>query len=150
MRISDWSSDVCSSDLLSLGKLVAYGPILKAAQFCQCALHTKHGILIDPTDAGSIGAQRRRDPGRQAPGCKIEVFEHAAAGPVEIRAFLEDDIDERDAEIRETTYDLRAWNVEQCGCHRIGDLVFHDLWCLAGIIGVDDAQIGIAAGREQG
>src|SRR3546814_6698544 len=28
--------------------------------------------------------------------------------------------------------------VEQCGCQRIGDLVFHDLWRLAGIIGVDD------------
>src|SRR3546814_10703899 len=41
MRISDWSSDVCSSDLLAANKndrLTAHLPTLELARFCNLAL----------------------------------------------------------------------------------------------------------------
>src|SRR3546814_13211712 len=78
MRISDWSSDVCSSDLLilldhtadagDLGdswnglELVAQEPVLETAQASQvvAARAVDERIFVDPSDPGRIGPERAR------------------------------------------------------------------------------------------
>ena len=77
-------------------------------------------------------------PGRQ-PLCRgVEIFEDAAARPVDVGAVLEDDVDERHAEEGEPAHDLRARHGQHRGRERIGDLVLDHLRRLPGELGVDD------------
>src|SRR3546814_12362806 len=72
MRISDWSSDVCSSDLLGDAghgfQLVAQEPVLKPAELRQVmpAAPVDQRIFIDPADAGRIGTERATRARRQS------------------------------------------------------------------------------------
>src|SRR3546814_11992742 len=89
MRISDWSSDVCSSDLLGDAghgfQLVAQEPVLKPAELRQVmpAAPVDQRIFIDPADAGRIGTERATRARRQSSLHLVEIFEHTAARPVE-------------------------------------------------------------------
>src|SRR3546814_1634053 len=41
MRISDWSSDVCSSDLLFISCLIMGGTAAQASQYLQCVTYAR-------------------------------------------------------------------------------------------------------------
>ncbi len=105
-----------------------------------------HGILINPADAGRVGAERRRHARRQIARCRRQIFEHPRTCPVDIGAVVENHVDERYAEKREAAHHARARNREHGGRKRISDLVLDDLRRLPGILGVDD-DLGI---REVG
>src|SRR3546814_5785092 len=46
MRISDWSSDVCSSDILSLGHYLALGAVLFVISVAGIFLNRKNVIIL--------------------------------------------------------------------------------------------------------
>src|SRR3546814_18077442 len=69
MRISDWSSDVCSSDLPSLGRLspisskasIRIGPIIDRSRLCGCAIHRKKSLFRShETTPKHIGRNKER------------------------------------------------------------------------------------------
>ena len=125
-------------DPLRLGQREADGPVLQGTQLGERPLGAHDDVLVDPADAGGIRPQRWRDAGRQPAGGEVEVFEDARARPVEVGAVLEDDVDERDAEHRKAAHHLRVRHGQHGRGQREGDLVLHDLRCLARILGVDD------------
>ena len=94
--------------------------------------------MVDPADAGGVRPERRRHAVRQAPRGRVEIFEHARARPIDVRAVLEDHVDERHAEIGEAAHHARFRHGEHGGGQRIGDLVLDHLRRLARIFGVDD------------
>src|SRR3546814_13034555 len=75
MRISDWSSDVCSSDLIVLTGAI------------------NQRVLVDPAESRGIGTKGGRNAGRQLIACLAQVFEHARARPIQIGAVIEQHID---------------------------------------------------------
>ena len=123
---------------LRLGDAVADVPVLDGPQLGEALLRPAHDVLIDPADAGRIGSETRRHAGRQPARSRAEVFEHARARPVEVGAVLEDHIDERDAEERETAHHAGFRDAQHGGGERIGDLILDHLRRLARIFGVDD------------
>lgn len=56
-------------------------------------------VLVDPADAGGVGAEFGANPLGQPRLDLREVFERAAAGPVQVGAVLEDDVNVREAEV---------------------------------------------------
>src|ERR1035437_3665074 len=66
---------------------------------------------------------------------EVEVFQNARTRPVDVRAVLEDDVDEGGAEKGEATHDLGFRHREHRGCERVGDLVLDHLRRLAGVLG---------------
>ena len=130
-----------------LGDLVAGEPVLDRAQLGERFLRALDDILIDPADAGGVGTERRRHAGRQVLLGEVQVFEHAAARPVDVGAVLEDDVDERDAEVGEAPHGLGPRHADHRRRQRIGDLVLDHLRRLAGIFGVDD-DLGIGEIRD--
>ena len=58
-------------------------------------------VVLEPTDTRRIGAQRGGDACGQATRRGVQIFQHAAASPVEVGAVFEDHEHERDAEERE-------------------------------------------------
>ena len=119
-------------------QLEAHDPVLDTAQFGESSLRAEHDILVDPADTAGVRSKRRRHAFRQTFGREVQIFEHAAACPIEVSAVLEDDIDERDAEIRKSAHDLGARHRQQRRAEGIGHLILDHLRCLAGILGVDD------------
>jgi hypothetical protein len=95
-------------------------------------------VLVDPADAGGVGAHRRRDAGGQAGRGSVQEFENARPGPVDVGPVFEDDIDERHAEEREPAHHFRFRHREHCRRQRIGDLILDHLRRLAGVLGIDD------------
>src|SRR3546814_1187719 len=61
MRISDWSSDVCSSDLLALSLNTAAGKALKASGATPEALNTAINALRGGRSADTASAEDRYD-----------------------------------------------------------------------------------------
>ena len=96
------------------------------------------GVLVDPADAGGVGSQLDLGRRRQRPLDAGEVLQHAAAGPVQVGAVLEDDVDEREAEERVAAHGLGEGHGEHLGRQRVGDLVLDDLRRLARVGGEDD------------
>src|SRR3546814_9965549 len=70
MRISDWSSDVCSSDLQEMRPSLAHRNLHGARQRSQCG----NGSAIDP-----LGGERRNGPLQGCP--KIEQLNEIADRP---------------------------------------------------------------------
>jgi hypothetical protein len=87
---------------LRFGDAIADVPILDRSQIGQIFLRAAHDVLVDPTNPRRIGTEGWGDPGRQTPSGRTEIFEDTRARPVEIGAVLKDDVDERDAEERES------------------------------------------------
>ncbi len=73
-------------DTFNRSQFIAQEPVLDGAQLLQIVLITFQNILIDPTDACSIGSKAGRHTLRQFAGSIIQIFEDARAGPVEIGA----------------------------------------------------------------
>ena len=110
-------------------------------------------VLVDPAHARWHPARAAGvTPLRQAAGSEVEVFQHARARPVDVGAVLENDVDERRAEEREAAHHLGFRHRQHGRGQRIGDLVFHHLRRLAGVLGVDDdlhvGQVGQGVERR--
>ncbi len=129
-------------DASRFGELIANEPILDGSEVRERLFGADDGIFEHPTHAGGVRTERRGYARRQLLLREIEIFEHAAARPVDVGAVLEHDVDEGDAEEGETAHHLRAGNGEKRRGQRIGDLILDDLRRLAGIFGVDD-DLGI-------
>ena len=96
------------------------------------------GVLIDPAGARCVGTNRRMNARRKLPGNLLEVFGHARARPVKVRAILENDKDVRIAEhgLRSHAFDVRSR--QQRGDDRISHLVLDHVRGLARPGRVDD------------
>ena len=108
---------------------IAQRPILKAPQFRQVmnARFIDQGILIDPAHAGRVRPEFRADAFRKARLDLRKIFEHAASGPVKISAVLEDDVDVRIAEVRETADGFDLGRPQHRSDDGVSDLVFDDV-----------------------
>ena len=67
-------------------------PVLDAPQFRQVVPVAPEHVLVDPAHARGVGPERGVHARRQAVGHVAQVLQHAAAGPVDVRAVLEDDV----------------------------------------------------------
>src|SRR5262249_9361096 len=123
---------------LGLGDGIPHLPVLYGAQLGEVLLHTADYVLVDPAHSGGVGSERRSNARRQSLRRGSEVFENAGASPIQVRAVLEDDIDERNAEKGKPAHHPRPGNAEHRGGQGIGDLVLDNLRRLSGIFGVDD------------
>ena len=141
-------------DALGLGQAEADFPVLQRAQVGERFVLAHHRVLIDPADAAGVRSEGRGHAGGQPLGCGVEVFKDTAARPVDVGAVLEDDVDERHAEERKATHDLRARHGKHRSGQRIGDLIFDHLRSLARKLGVDDdlrvREIGDGVERQVG
>ena len=110
------------------GERVAQVPILETAQLGEImfAAAIDERVLEDPAHAGRVGPERRRDAFGQAPDGGAHVLEHAAAGPVEIRAVLEDHVHEGEPEERLPAHVAHARRREQHRRDRVGDLILDE------------------------
>jgi hypothetical protein len=81
--------------------------------------------LIYPPDPGGIRAQSRINSGGQLAAYIIEVFQNPGPGPVNIGTVFKDDVDQRQAELREAAHDLGFGDGQHGGGERIGNLVLH-------------------------
>ena len=113
-------------------------PILDGAQFGQASLRAPHHILIDPPYPAGVGSKARGHALRQPTRGRTQIFEHARSRPVNVGSFLENHIDERDAEVGEAAHHARLGHGQHCRRERIGDLVLDDLRRLPRKLGVDD------------
>jgi hypothetical protein len=126
-------------------QLVAQEPVLQSAKLRQVVATgaVDQGIFIDPTDAGCVRPKRTASARRQAALHLAEIFEHAAARPIEVGAVLEDHIDEAVAEEGIAAHRLGTGHREHGGGQRISNLVLDDLRRLAGVAGADhDLYVG--------
>src|SRR3546814_7594498 len=101
MRISDWSSDVCSSDLPAYGRdfrhvgqcleLIAQEPILQRAQLREVmfARSVYQSILVDPADTCGVRAQSGFGGGGKPTLHLTQVLQHPRTGPIEVGAVLD-------------------------------------------------------------
>ncbi len=91
-------------------EVVAEIPVLIGAQLRQTvfARLIRQHVLEDPAEAGRVRPELGPRPLRQAGENGREIFERARAGPVEVGAVLEDDVDVRIAEVGETAHRLDA------------------------------------------
>src|SRR3546814_7124100 len=80
MRISDWSSDVCSSDLLPGSNLevVASGTDLEADEIADAGEVADIGMLVDRPAALAPGARRQFDFSDRVGGDRERQVRHAA------------------------------------------------------------------------
>jgi hypothetical protein len=71
-------------DAVRLGESIADVPVLDRSQLGQASVLCQKCVLVDRTDAGGIGAERRRHTFGQTVGGEVEVLQHAAARPVDV------------------------------------------------------------------
>ena len=131
---------------------VAQIPVLDGAQLGQVVLAAlvHQRVFIDPAHAGGVRPQRRRDARRQELGGIVQVFQHPGAGPVHVRAVLEDDVHEREAEERIAAHHLGVRHGQHRGGQRVGDLILDHLRCLPRVLGEDDhLHVGEIGNRVQ-
>ena len=95
-------------------------------------------VLVDPADAGRVGAERVRRSVGQARPDRVQVLEHARARPVEVGAFLEDDVHEGHPEHRLAAHGDDVRRAEQRGHDRIRDLVLDERRRASRPLGEDD------------
>ena len=120
------------------GQFVAQEPVLDGAQLGQIVPVALQGVGVDPAHPGGVRPQARGDAGGQPAGDEIEVFEHAAAGPVHVGAVFENDVDERNTEERIPPYHTGVRYREHGRGQGIRHLVFDHLRCLTRILRKDD------------
>ena len=120
------------------GEFVPEEPVLDAPQFRQVVPVAPEHVLVDPAHARGVGPERGVHARRQAVGHVAQVLQHAAAGPVEVRAVLEDDVHEAEPEETVAADRLCVGHREHGRGQGVGHLVLHHLGRLAGILGQDD------------
>ncbi len=128
--------DLC--DALRLRDRKSYVPVLQCTQVGQSCACSLDNVLKHPSHTRRIRTERRRHATRQAARSGVEILQDAAARPVDVGPFIEDNVDERYAEIRKAADHARARHREQCRRKWERDLVFDDLRRLPGIVGIDD------------
>jgi len=104
-------------------------PILQGPQPAQVlpAGFIDEGVLVNPTQAVGIGSNLRFGPGREDGAGAGEEFADPGAGPVQIRAFLEDDVEERAAVDGFPANRLDLGGAEELRLERESDLVLHQI-----------------------
>ncbi len=95
-------------------------------------------VFVNPSHAGGVRTQSGGDSGRQAFGNEVQLLQHPAARPIQIRAVFENDVDEGKPEKGISANHFGERNGQQGGGQRIGDLVLDDLRGLAGKLGEDN------------
>ena len=129
-------------------QLVAQKPVLVGAQLGQVVavalIHQR--VLEDPADAGGIRTELGLHALRQARQDLRKVLQGARARPVDVGAFLEDDVDVGVAEIGEAAHVLHLGRAQHGGDDRIGDLVLDDVG--AAVPARVDDHLGVAEIRD--
>ncbi len=99
-------------------------PVLVRAQVGERALArgVHQHVLEDPAEARRVGPQLGLRVLRQAREHAGEVLERARAGPVDVGVVVEDDVDERVAEVGEAADGPDVGRAEHGGDDRVGDL----------------------------
>ena len=129
-------------------QFVLQEPVLQRAQLGKVVAVRFQRVHERPADAGGVGPKRGSNAGRQGGRCLVECFQYAGARPVDVRAILEDDVDERESEERVAAHDFRVGRGKQLRCQRIRDLVLDDARRLAGVLRVDD-HLGVGEVRDR-
>ena len=93
--------------------------------------------MVDPSDAGGVGAELWLDAGREAGLGEVEIFQDAFARGVQVCTIGKNDVDHRGLEHAEAAHGLGA-NSGEGGSERISDLVLDDVGRLAREVGDDD------------
>ena len=110
-------------------QVVAQRPVLKRAQIGETVLagliHQR--VFIDPADARGVRPQRGPDARRQIAHDLIEIFQHARARPIHVRAVLEDDVHERQSEEGLTPHIFDVRRGRQHADDGISDLILDQL-----------------------
>ena len=121
-------------------QLVAQVPVLDGAELGQVVLAggVFQGVFEDPAHPGGVGAQGRADLRRQFAPDVVEILQHPGAGPVDVGAVFEDDVDQGEAVLGKAAHHLGLGHRQHGGGQGIGDLVFDDLRGLFGEFGADD------------
>src|SRR6516164_5872970 len=98
-------------DTFHRGKRVTQIPILNGAQLGEVVLSgvVNKRVFINPTDTGRVGADDRIYALWQRSAYRVEIFNNAGARPVNIRAVLENDVDERLPEHGFAADELHFW-----------------------------------------
>ncbi len=115
-------------------------PVLKRPQVRQrmpaCLVH--ENVLEAPTHAGRVGSEVRVDSFGKLSSQAVQVLEHAAPGPVEVRAVLEDHVDVGEPEEGVAANGLDLGGRDESRDDWIGDLVLDQVGVLPLPVRVDD------------
>ena len=124
-------------------QLVTNRPVLKRPQIGErvFAAPVHQCVLEHPADTRRVGPELCLHSFGKLRLDLREVLEDAAARPVEVRPFLEDDVDVREAEIRETADRLYLRSAEKRGDDRVGDLVLDDVGAAVPLRINDDLRV---------
>ena len=139
--LADNAAERCDlGDVRHCLQLVFQEPVLDRPQLRQIVSTASidERVLVDPTDTRGIGSQRRLCVRWQAALHLVQVLEHARARPVQVRAVLEQHVDERITEERVAADGLCSGHRQHRGRERVGDLVLDDARRLAGEGRADD------------
>ena len=127
-------------------------PVFERAQIGQRTLpgRVHQRVLEDPADAGGIGTERGFHALRQRRLNFGEVFEHAAARPIDVGPFIEDDVNVGVAEVGEAADGLHVRRAEERRRDRIRHLVFDDVGTAIPFREDDDLRVGEIGQRIDG
>ena len=123
-------------------------PILNGAQLRQVMFAgiIDQRVLVDPAHACGVGSDHRIHAFRQRAAHRIQIFNDARPRPIDVRAVLKDDVDERFSEHRFAADEFHFRRGDEHGRNRISDLVFDQVGRAAFPIGVNDhldvAEVG--------
>src|SRR5438093_3411474 len=95
-------------------------------------------VLEAPTHAGGVGSEGGVDASGKLTLQAVQVLQHAAPGPIEVRAVLEDHIDVGEPEKGVAANGLDLRSRDESGDNRIGDLVLDQVGVLPLPVRVDD------------
>ena len=132
------AGDLCDAGHALEG--VAEAEVLDRAQLGEvvAAAAVDERVLVDPADAGGVGAEGRGDGLGEAGLDPAQVLLDAAAGPVDVDVVGEDDVDEGHAEHRVAAHGLDLRGGQEGAGDRVGDLVLDQGRRAAAPLGEDD------------
>src|SRR5512137_2408274 len=83
------------------------------------------GIRKSPTHTGGVRAEHRIDICRYLALHSLQILKHPGACPIDIRSFLEDNVDEGAAEKGNTSDSFNLGRSQEGRTYGVGNLVFH-------------------------
>ncbi len=117
-----------------------------------CARFIDHRIRKSPSEPGRIWTQNRIYIRRDLVLYGLQVFEDPAAGPVDVRPFLEDDVNERTAKVREAPDCLDLGGCEKRRRNGVCDLILDQVGTSPLPFAIDNnlgiAQVGDCVQRD--
>ena len=130
-------------------QVVAEVPVLGGAHVGEAALArlVHESVLVDPAQARRIRTQLGLHARREAREDRREVLQRPGAGPVDVGAVLEDDVDVRVAEVGDAADGLDLRRAEHGPHDRVRDLVLDDVGAPVPA-GVDD-HLRVAEVRDR-